>query len=194
MTASVRIADRYLKKAGDTSWAIDQMGQVITQLQDVVDVLGNAPHALGNLSGETSKVVNDIKQINQKLHQDIQSLSKIKKLAAPTAKMDTKTRNKINSMLSNHGLDGNKSFEKAERGYAAALDVLGYFGVEMDQVVNSHMFSQKKDGHPQGSLTVDLAFSNKEDSFSPTPISNTMLVLSYYLKENDKFEVTAYLS
>lgn len=109
--------------------------------------------------------------------------------AAPGQKLDSKTRQEINRMLDRAGLDGNKRFEKAEHGFSRAMDVLSKFGIEQDEIPNSHIFTR-----PDGRFTVDLAFSNPQDAFSPQAISNSMLVVTFHELAPYKFEVIAYVS
>lgn len=107
-------------------------------------------------------------------------------------------RNKINARLAGpaDGLDGNKPWPKAEHGYAHALDVLSDYGIELDGVVNSMDFKPLS-----GRVRANLAFTNKEDSFSPTSIQNTMLIVTFAPRGHEgadrtqtRFEVIAYLS
>ena len=106
-----------------------------------------------------------------------------------SAKLDAATRRKANAMLSRKGLDGNRSFPKVGTGLAAIGEELTEFGLEWDTTLNAHLFMGDS-----GHTTLDIAFSNKEDPFSPTPISNSMVAVSWYKRETDKFEVTAYFS
>lgn len=113
-------------------------------------------------------------------------------------KMTTAMKNKINARLAGRadGLDGNKSWPKAEHGYAHALEVLSDYGIELDGVVNSMGFKPMS-----GTVRANLAFTNVEDSFSPTSIINTMLIISFAPRGYEgadrtetRFEVIAYLS
>jgi hypothetical protein len=87
------------------------------------------------------------------------------------------------------GLDGNGRFRKATDGYNLALKILGDFGIELGEIVSSHLFSPDSN-----TLKIDLAFTNPADSFSPVSITNSMLHLSYTRLDNDRFEVLAYLT
>ena len=108
-------------------------------------------------------------------------------------------KQKITRVFKLEGLDGNGRFTKAEHGYSKAVEVLSDYGIEIAETPNSHIFT-----NPEGRFTLDLAFKNPEDSFSPTPIRNSTLVVSFYqtaggrelsrVLEQDKYEVTAYLS
>lgn len=103
--------------------------------------------------------------------------------------VDRKTIQFANDVMQRKGLDGNGRFEKPTRGYTLALDLLADFGIELGEVVSSHLFSRES-----GSLNVELAFTNPANSFSPVQIRNTMLHLQYSRLDNDKYEVLAYLT
>jgi hypothetical protein len=60
--------------------------------------------------------------------------------------------------------------------------------MEWGQVINSFPLNQ-----PQGRMMIDLAFTNPEDSFSPTDISNSALAFQWYELGNGQYEVVAYL-
>lgn len=111
-------------------------------------------------------------------------------LASLKPKIDRKTRWFIATAFDRAGLDGNGRFVKPEKGYVAAVDVLSDFGIEIDEVVNTHSFARR----PSGSLHIALAFTNREDSFSPISIPDTELIISYHELAPDRFEVLAYLS
>lgn len=98
-------------------------------------------------------------------------------------------RSTINAALNKAGLDGNTYFAKSSAGFVRAVEILAKFGIELDEVVSSHLFSGAR-----GRMAVDLAFTNPEDSFSPISISNSMLTLSFHEMESGQFEVIAYLS
>jgi hypothetical protein len=103
-------------------------------------------------------------------------------------KLTPSIRNKIAKDLKKVGLDGNGRFRKPEEGYSKAVDVLGKYGIELDGIPDSHRFKGDK-----GSVTVDLAWSNKEDPFSPVSM-NSMLAVSFYKLEDNRFEVLAYIT
>jgi len=106
------------------------------------------------------------------------------------ARLDSGTRRKANAGLIRAKLDGNGRFRKPEAAYSLALDVLRDYGIELGEMVSSHLFNPR----PQGTVTVDLAFSNAEDPFSPEPITNTVLYLQYTELRDGVFEAVAYLS
>lgn len=113
------------------------------------------------------------------------TLSMLESVLAP--RLDRKTRDSIVDALKAAGLDGNGRFEKAERGYAKAVEVIGKFGLELDDVANSHLFRRDS-----GQMALHLAWTNEKDSFSPTPMGS-MLAVSWHKVADDRFEVLAYV-
>ena len=103
--------------------------------------------------------------------------------------LDRSTRNRIAKAFTRAGLDGNGKFRKPQEGYSRALDLLRDFDIEMDDVPSSHLFNGDS-----GRLSIHLAFTNLEDAFSPTPIKNAMLVITFYQRDKNNFEVLAYIS
>lgn len=111
------------------------------------------------------------------------------KYAGPKpVKMPRSVRSRINQKLIQSGLDGNGRFEKTGRALAKALDVLGSFGYELDDVADSIRLSR-----PDGMIALDVALTNEEDPFSPTPVSGTLLTLHWTALEH-RVEVIAYMS
>jgi len=108
--------------------------------------------------------------------------------AKPKKKKISAIRSKVTAKFKQAGLDGNGRFRKAQDGYAKALDVLGDFGVELDDVVSSHLFNVDA-----GRVSVSLAWST-DDPFSPVSIGREMLIVSWTKMDNGRFEVLAYLS
>lgn len=106
-----------------------------------------------------------------------------------TRTLDSRTREAANKMLRRAGLDGNGRFQKAEHGLSKALSVLSEIHIEPAEVISSHRFRESSNH-----FTVDLAFSNPDDPFSPEPITNTMLVIQYTELAKYRYEVLAYLS
>ncbi len=105
-------------------------------------------------------------------------------------RLDRNLRQKINRAMEKKGLDGNGRFRKPQEGYSRAVDVMQEHGIELDEVVSSHLFSPR----PSGTVKADLAFTNEADRFSPVSITNSMLYLQYTEVSDDRFEVVAYLS
>ena len=106
-----------------------------------------------------------------------------------SVKLDSTTRSRINNALERTGLNGNGRYDRAQRGYAEAVDILANFGIELDGIVNSFEFTR-----PKGRVTVELAFTNQEDSFSPISIGNAMLVVQFERLRENAYEVIAYVS
>lgn len=115
--------------------------------------------------------------------------SLIEGLNQETRKLDKALGKTINAALVAAGLDGNGRFRKQSDALRAALDVIGSNGMEQDEVIHADRLRSDS-----GRITVDLAFTNPNDSFSPIPISNSMLVLSWHKLESGAFEGVAYLS
>jgi hypothetical protein len=105
--------------------------------------------------------------------------------------LDHKLKTKITYTLSKRGLDGNGRFRSPVHGYQTALEVLADYGIELDDVVSR---SRMDLAISQGRITLDIAFTNKEDPFSPIDIRDSMLVLTFYERSDDNWEVLGYLS
>ena len=108
---------------------------------------------------------------------------------AESKRLDQGARREINSLLIRAGLDGNGRFRSAQQGYARAVDVLQDEGIELDEVVSSHLFNQSS-----GTIRADIAFTNYTDRFSPISIDNSVLYLQYTELRDGVYEVVAYLS
>ena len=104
-------------------------------------------------------------------------------------RLDQGVRREINSLLIRAGLDGNGRFRSAQQGYARAVDVLQDEGIELDEVVSSHLFNL-----PSGTIRADIAFTDYMDRFSPISIDNSVLYLQYTELRDGVYEVVAYLS
>lgn len=103
--------------------------------------------------------------------------------------LDRGTRQRVNKDLTRVGLDGNGRFRKPGLGVSAAWPVLSKYGIEPGEILHADRFRQ-----PSGQFSIDIAFSNPEDSFSPEQISNSMLVIQYTELRDSVYEVLAYLS
>lgn len=114
---------------------------------------------------------------------------KPKKANALRPMLSSSEKNQIAEAFNRAGLDGNGRFRSATQGYVKALDVLATFGLELDEVVNSHLF---KADH--NSITIWIARTNPQDPFSPVSIRNSMLALSWAELMPGRFEVLAYMS
>lgn len=95
-------------------------------------------------------------------------------------------KQKINSALIRAGMDGNQRFQSPGMALAKINQVLSEFGIEWDEVINSHRV-----GQPKGRMTIDLA-TQTEDPFSPVSIKNTALAFHWDTLETG-IEVIAYL-
>jgi len=103
--------------------------------------------------------------------------------------MTPKQKTLISRALAAEGFDGRARFEKPSQGYAKAVQTVAKFDVELGEVVNSWAFRQD-DNH----ITIRMAFSNKEDPYSPVEIKNSRLSLSWSLLSKDKYEMIAYMA
>ena len=109
---------------------------------------------------------------------------------AASVRLDRGLREKANAKMRRVGLDGNGRFRKPEEGYSRAVEVMQDHGIELDEVVSSHLFSPR----PSGTVKADIALTNEADRFSPVSLSNSILYLQYTEVSDDRFEVVAYLS
>jgi hypothetical protein len=110
-------------------------------------------------------------------------------LAAMGKRLDSATRREANDLLRKAGLDGNGRFRSVGQALNYAFDALSKVGIEQDTTLSAHLFNA-----PSGTRGLDIAFSNKEDPFSPESITNSMLHFSWTELEKDRYEVVAYLS
>jgi hypothetical protein len=98
-------------------------------------------------------------------------------------------REKINDALDRAGFGGGRKFLTVGAALSSAFSVLGKFGIEMDTVLNSWFFRKK-----EGTMSIELAFTNEEDSFAPQSISENLLFFQWAELIEDRFEVIAYVS
>ena len=110
-------------------------------------------------------------------------------LAGMGAKLDSATRRAGNKFLHQAGFDGNGRFRSIGKALNEAFDALAKVGIEQDTTLSAHLFQDKS-----GSRPLDIAFSNKEDPFSPETITNSFLHFSWTELSKDRYEVVAYLS
>ena len=91
------------------------------------------------------------------------------------------------------GLDGNGRFRSVGHGLNVAFSVLAQFGIEPDQVLSADLFRETS-----GSRPLRLAWTNPDDSFSPSPVEDMALAFSWHTERQwgaDKpVEIVAYLS
>jgi hypothetical protein len=69
------------------------------------------------------------------------------------------------------------------------MEVLSKHGIEQDETIHSDYFRGDK-----RNFSIDLAFSNPDDPFSPVSIRNSMLAFSYTKLRDNHYECLAYLS
>lgn len=209
MSMIQRVAAKHMgKKAsvalGEISDAANTIEDVNEMLHDVVQSLENGTmgfEAPADAIGEVAKVVNVLRaQVSRTLGDAAKTLKGVVKthqrlgaaaVKKPSTKMDTKTKSRVAVAFQKVGLDGNKRFEKPDYGYMAAVEALRDFDIELDGIAHSHLFQQAA-----GQQNIQLAWTNHEDSFSPVPIPNSVLVLAWHrdMPTSGKYEVTAYLS
>lgn len=111
------------------------------------------------------------------------------KTSASPGFLGPKTKRAINAALRAEGFDGRAWFENPSKGYAKAVDVVGRFGIEVDEVVNSWVFRQESNF-----ISVRMAFSNKANILSPVEIKNSRLVISWAPRSNGRYEMIVYMS
>ena len=189
---------------GELIWGKSHVEKALGMLEDVAQVWTRDEDAHMGVGYEgfeslaptypaVQKMVDAIERASKELSRASGGLSRVRlaeaKSAASGQRLDNKLRRPIAAAFKMEGLDGNGRFRKAQHGYMRAIEVLHDYGIEMDQIVSSHHFNQDS-----GNFTIRLAYSNPEDPFSPTSITNSMLALSFHKMETGKFEVLAYLS
>jgi len=194
-----KIAARYLKRAAttegqkDLDWGVKKLDKALDDIEEVLihwDPKGSTP-GLADGHPNVAESASIMRQVGKILGPQV---AKLKRMKFGRAKvrgklLDRKLKNLIAHAFKFEGLDGNKFFRKAQDGYSKALGVLQDYGIEMDEVVSSHLFNP-----PEGRISINLAWTNKEDMFSPESIPNSMLVVTFHQMESGKFEVIAYLS
>lgn len=99
------------------------------------------------------------------------------------------TKSEANERLIEVGMDGNGRFKSVGLALSHAFKVLEDYNIEPNQIFSAWEFKK-----PKGVSSIELAFSNSDDPFSPMPITNSNLYFSWYELMPDKYEVVAYLS
>jgi hypothetical protein len=98
-------------------------------------------------------------------------------------------KQKVNMALMRKGMDGNKPWPRLGQALSEIGAILAANGISHD-TMSSNYFRGK-----DGTARLDIDFINEADPFSPTPITNSMLVVTYHqFEETDRWEVVAYLS
>ena len=96
-------------------------------------------------------------------------------------------RRKANSEFANSKLGGHPYFDTFGQGLNLALNILAKYGIEPAEMVSPPLGNK-------GRVRVPLAFTNKEDAFSPRPIDNSDLILTWDKVRHNGVEIIAYLS
>jgi len=111
-----------------------------------------------------------------------------KKKAQQEAKLDSKTRQKLNAELSANGLDGNGRFKRATDGLTKAQEVLiNVAGIYLASPILEFQLSTA----PQGNLRFNLS----SDELGENEYTNAMLVFTWYrFEETDMYECLSYVS
>ena len=102
--------------------------------------------------------------------------------------LSRKARTAGTSALVRAGLDGNGRFYSISSALCSAFQALTSLGIEPADIVSADMVMGDR-----GQRTVDLAFGNAADPFSPVSIANSLLAFSWTRLESG-YEVIAYLS
>jgi len=104
-------------------------------------------------------------------------------------RLDSSRRSRINRDLEQHGFGGRRKFRSVGEAINVATGVLQKHGLELDEIPNAWFFRE-----PSGHKSLDMAWSNPQDPFSPVPISNSMLALQWTELREGVFEVIGYMS
>lgn len=110
-------------------------------------------------------------------------------IEATGEKLDPSLRARINADLEALGFGGRSYFSSISAAVRDAAIVLGRFGFEWDTVTDANLFLGDK-----GTRRLDIAKTNQQDHFSPTPVSNSTLFFQWTKMPTDRYEVIAYLS
>ena len=106
-----------------------------------------------------------------------------------SASLTSQQRRAINQDLVRAGLDGTRPWPRLGQALNEIGDVLAKNGLGHD------MMSADRFRGTDGSARLDIEFTNEADPFSPTPITNSILVVTYHqFEETGRWEVIAYLS
>ena len=105
----------------------------------------------------------------------------------PSGKLERPLRERANDALEKAGFDGNIPYDRLGRAISDAFVVLRKFGIESDSA--TPLLNRES-----GKERFDLAFSNADDPFSPTPIANSVLYFTWYRHASGNYEVLAYLT
>lgn len=109
--------------------------------------------------------------------------------AAAGVRLDNTSRQKVNADLMKNGLDGNLAFQRIGQALNVIAEVLQDAGLEQAEVFSASRFMGD-----DGRANFDIALSNPTDPFSPTPVANSMLAITWHKHDSGRYEVLAYLS
>lgn len=101
--------------------------------------------------------------------------------------MKAATRQKINRRLADTALNGFPYFENFGKALCLACDILSRDGIELGTTVEPPLRNKDR-------VRIPIAWTNKEDIYSPVAIPNTDLLLVFEEVKPYKFEVVAYLT
>ena len=108
---------------------------------------------------------------------------------AAAATLPSALKQKVNQALVRAGMDGNRPWPRLGQALNEIGDVLAKNGLGHDTM------SADRFRGTDGSARLDIEFTNEADPFSPTPITNSILVVTYHqFEETGRWEVIAYLS
>ena len=105
-----------------------------------------------------------------------------------TNSLDYGPKTKINMDLIAAGFDGNGRFKNMTQALSSMKGVLADHGIEEAEVFSSDRFR-----YPSGQTSFRIAFTNKEDLFSPVDITNSSVSWQWHKKDDGRYEVVAYL-
>lgn len=131
-------------------------------------------YAATKRSNESMSVISRINTVLRKLGE------------AASSRLDASTKRKINAALSKGVTSGFPYAKSFGNGLSAAYDVLAKFGIEPAQMISLPLGRE-------GRVSVPLAFTNTDDSFSPTQIENSDLIVAF-ANMNTGVEIIAYVS
>ena len=103
--------------------------------------------------------------------------------------LDAGKRQIVNGLLSSAGFDGNGRFDTVGQAMNRLTGILEQQGIELDDAPSADIFSYTNPPH-----LFDVAFSNRDDPFSPTSITNSRLSVSWYKTDTGTWEILAYLT
>lgn len=110
-----------------------------------------------------------------------------------SAPLTSQQRHAVNQDLVRAGLDGKRPWPRLGQALNEIGEILYQNGIAHD-TMSADRFRGGKEGQT-GRTVLDIEFINKTDSFSPIPITNSTLVVTYHqFEETGRWEVIAYLS